>query len=78
MSTEFTIEKDVPMPKVDNKRRGRYPFEEMEIGDSFFVPEAVASANSLGSSVHYFCKGKKSYKFSVRREQGGCRVWRTE
>lgn len=78
MNTEFKIEKDVPMPKVYNGRTCRYPFAEMRIGDSFFVAESVATSNSVGSSVHYFRKKNKSVKFAVRREQGGCRVWRTK
>ena len=36
---EFVIEKDVPMPSAGGRHR-LYPFDQMEVGDSFFAANA--------------------------------------
>ena len=71
--SEFKIEKNVPLPRS----RSKYPWTEMEVGDSFFVPGRDGDA-VIG------CFGKQAkdwgWKFSARtrHEQGifGVRVWR--
>lgn len=67
----FTVDKEVPVPPHGN---AKYPFGDMEVGDSFYAKmkrNTVASA----ASVH----GKRSgMKFIVRNEGDGVRVWRTE
>lgn len=35
MDEDIRIEKNIPMPVV--KKQNKYPFAEMEVGDSFFV-----------------------------------------
>ncbi len=65
---EIVIERGIPLPK--NNRWKRYPFAEMKVGDSFFVP----SKKSCNAGFYY---GKRhNMKFTVRQENGGCRVWR--
>ena len=66
----YQIEKDVPMP-----RRGKYPFSEMEIGDSFSVPAEdrlrLASSASRASA-------RLGCKFVTRKQKdGSVRCWRT-
>ena len=64
------LDKDVPLPEA----RKRYPYREMEVGDSFFVE---------GGGIQNICNqnyrtGKKLGKsFIARKEDGGVRVWRT-
>ena len=64
------LDKDVPLPEA----RKRYPYKEMEIGDSFFVE---------GGGIQNICNqnyrtGKKlGRSFIARKEEGGVRVWRT-
>lgn len=73
----ITIDKNVPMP--EGRARSRYPYADMEVGDSFFVvtngTDENATARRLrGSSFTY---GKKAgSKFSVRKMDNGFRVWR--
>ena len=66
-----TIDKNIPIPK----RRTKWPFADMEVGDSFFAP-GFASDEFSGRTKHYAPK-----KFTVRTviENGvrGVRVWRT-
>ncbi len=72
----FTIEKNIPMPKVSV-----YPLKEMEIGDSFFIPETFRKYERATSLISNFGR-RNGMKFSLRKlkENGvpGCRVWRVE
>ncbi len=68
--TESKIQKGVPIPT--SKIAKRYPFKDMEVGDSFLTdaPQQWASAAAI---VH----GKRvGQKFTTRVENGGTRVWR--
>ena len=75
----FTIDKGVPVPGA--VVRTKYPFGQMEVGDSFFVPvtgsESAFAANLRASSSNW---GKvNNAKFLVRFEDDGkriLRVWR--
>ncbi len=62
----FKIEKNIPMP---DPRRGRtriYPWKEMEVGDSFQVPEV--KVNSARSSSGHYSQAKTGgqAKFIIR------------
>lgn len=69
---EIKIEKGIPIP-AGSKGVHKYPFAQMEVGDSFFTPcENLPSLRVYARQV-----GKeKGLKFSVRQEEGGARVWR--
>jgi len=52
----YTIESDMPLSAVKRKGRkgSKFPFDLMEIGDSFFVPNTVTmpnAAKSMASTV---------------------------
>lgn len=65
------ISRDVPLPEP----RRRYPYVEMEVGESFFVPtgslQVVCNAN-------YRAGKRLGRRFIARKEVGGVRVWRTQ
>jgi hypothetical protein len=64
------VQKDVPVPEA----RKRYPYKDMEVGDSFFV-EAGGIQNVCNQNYRM---GKKlGMSFIARKEEGGVRVWRT-
>jgi len=70
------IDKNIPIPKSGRGRKGYlcdlYPFEEMEIGDSFFTDE-----DGRNFSGKVYTVGKRlNKKFSVAKEGDGCRCWR--
>jgi hypothetical protein len=67
---EFEIEKNIPFPS----RHGKYPFGDMEIGDSIFVPGMRVT--DLSSSLAYQKQFGK--KFISRTVNGGTRIWRKE
>lgn len=69
------IEKGIPVhdPRASvNSRRGKYPWDDMEVGDSFHAP---AKANSLRTAAANYSK-KTGRKFVVRKEGDGARAWR--
>ena len=76
MKKRIKIDKDVPMPAPG---RRIYPFDQMEIGDSFEVP--IERANSVTSSSNAFrVKHNKKLRL-VRRSntiEGTVRFWRVE
>ena len=64
------VEKNVPIPN-------RYPFGEMEVGDSFAVPPSTSRNNVAASASRYGDKHKM--KFTVRKyKDGAYRCWRIE
>lgn len=70
------IESSVPSP--DTAGRGRphkYPWNKMEVGDSFFVPNTmlnVISCAAIGRGKRY------NEKYACRTVDDGVRVWRIE
>ncbi len=58
-----------PMPRVVYA----YPYEEMEVGDSFVVPVA---ARQKVLNANYRAGKRLGRKFVARAEGGNLRVWR--
>jgi hypothetical protein len=70
--TQIKIDKGVPIPAPNFGPISKYPFTELEVGDSFFVKEkqtVMASACAGHGKRH-------NKKFTTRSENGGTRVWR--
>lgn len=65
------IDKNIPMPK----RGYELPFDQMEVGDSFALPEKV-SVNYARQLIHQAQKGL-SRQFRLRNTEEGYRIWRT-
>lgn len=66
----YQVEKNVPLPS----RYSRYPFAQMEVGDSFEVP--VDSARNAQHAVYQENRrGEK--KFTFRKMGDVARCWRT-
>jgi hypothetical protein len=83
MSTEFKIEKNVPMPvSTTGRRESRYPFAAMEVGDSFFEPRPEGFDEKRHASRMVSACGSwgrpRGVCFTVRNVEGGVRVWRVE
>ena len=67
------IDKNVPLPPKTSRKR-KYPWETMQIGDSFLIPEALRIYGYSMAS-----RASKDYapkKFCSRSVEGGARVWR--
>jgi hypothetical protein len=78
---DYKIEKNVPMADSPCGRgsRKKYPFDQMEVGDSFLIlckegEEKRATSIRVSSSMYrYTFFGKR---FSQRSVKGGIRIWR--
>lgn len=71
----YQIEKSVPVPALST--RIHYPFSQLEVGDSFLVPEAdKKKAASVRACASSFAK-KNGWKLTCKQSDGGLRVWRT-
>lgn len=71
------IEKNIEIPRRCANSKGRpfkYPFNEMEVGDSFLTgePRSRISGAIGGYRKRHGCK------FAARTVEGGVRVWRIE
>ena len=64
----YKIDKGVPLPGKCTK----YPWEQMGIGDSFFVKNGNQAR--VGASATNAARFGK--KFTTRKVDGGVRVWR--
>lgn len=68
----FKIEKGVPAP--GRHHLNKYPFGEMDAGDSFLVNGGGKEENIINAAYQY---GKvHNKKFSCRRTPDGMRIWR--
>lgn len=65
------IEKGVPVPVIAEPVR--YPFESMQVGDSFFVEGGVLTRLC---NAHGRAGRRMGRKFTARKVEGGVRVWR--
>lgn len=70
--SDFPIEKGVP---IRGNTPRRYPLREMEVHDSFFVPNKTPGG--LSSSLRH-ARQVTGYRFTTRTVEGGVRVWRIE
>lgn len=70
------IDKDIPTPPLFADH-SKWPFRQMEVGDSFFVPTGsdAHSAASAMSNANYKYKPKK---WTKRTLNGGIRIWRIQ
>ena len=71
------IEKGIPVP-VGNRKNKRYPFDEMEVGDSFFIATPPNSLNRIRSTVMACARLHKPKRYMTKAEinETGFRLWR--
>lgn len=70
----YEIEKDVPVPSPATGSGLKYPFVQMAVGDSFFVPGKTSRV--FGGIAGSYAK-RLGIKVTMRTMDGGVRVWRT-
>ena len=72
---KYNIEKGIPLPSTYSN----YPFELMEIGDSFSIGkyDIETSRNVRSAARHWTVRNKNNKKFTVRKQRDNTvRVWR--
>ena len=65
----YKIEKGVPKPSPVDLSKYKYPFRQMDVGDSFKF--GIGERFKVASSMHKYSKGKP-WKFEIQ----GDRCWR--
>jgi hypothetical protein len=70
-----TIQIDNKIPPPPDKKRNFYPYKNMQVGESFFVPEVQTRLMCNNNNRVSKATGMK---FVARREGNGVRVWRIE
>lgn len=69
--SEIKIEKGIPVPLgAGSSGKTIYPWCEMEVGDSFFVPGGKAKGAGQANQDY------APKRFASRKEDGGVRFWR--
>ena len=68
------IDSDVPLPSVRKSRVSKWPFRDMEIGDSFEFPAEKRTSVSACCTYHSKQLGRK---YATRSIDGVYRCWRT-
>ena len=70
----WELSSDHEMPKKG--RDSKYPFKDMEVGQSFFVSGTTTAGKETIYAYNYGRKAGK--RFSARAVDGGVRIWRVE
>jgi len=79
MAIKYKIDKKLPMPTFRTRTASRYPFADMEVGDSFLVPAMdVASSKSLRQTTYAANRKHKDKMFKMADADGGFRVFRVK
>jgi hypothetical protein len=78
----FEIEKNIPVPERLESYPAVYPFDRMEAGDSFFVPNegnetGVQTAYRVrNASAKFRRKHRPDWRFCTKAKSNGARIWR--
>jgi len=75
MSFEIEDEHAIPAARQHNGRREKYPWSQLEVGQSFHV--AGVALRSMSSTASHAGR-RNGKKFIARESDGGVRVWRYE
>ena len=74
----FKIEKGIEIPEKKSGRKRKYPFVEMQVGESFFVPivegKSLQELQAMVGACANAAIGKG--KVTVRIDGDGVRCWR--
>lgn len=73
---QFKVESGIPLPEGNGGGRlPKYPWTEMNVGDSFPVPES--QRKTVKSAATAYCNSRKHLRFTVRKDANGdYRCWR--
>lgn len=72
----YKIEKNVPTPRTVTKTR--YPFAEMEIGDSFLIKTAEENDKVRNAAMMYRIRNSPKFIVTIQRVENGWRLWRID
>lgn len=70
----YKIDAGVTFPDV----RSKYPFHDMEVGDSILFTERPEADSARVCALRYVRAHNPDWKFSLRAVQNGWRLWRVK
>ena len=72
----FQIEDGIEIPALTrHNTEAKYPFKQMKVGQSFFVPCTEENAKKVRTSISSSARSAK-VRHVTRIAEGGLRVWR--
>ena len=71
----FQIEDGIEIPALTRNTEPKYPFKQMKVGQSFFVPCTEENAKKVRNSISSSARSAK-VRHVTRIAEGGLRVWR--
>lgn len=81
----YSIDKGVPVPEVNRRKSNapqqRYPFTQMQPGDSVFIEGARTDGKEYSAARRLAARRQVKgveCRFTARNENGGMRVWRVK
>lgn len=75
---EWIIDQDVPLPSARAPKKTKYPFAEMEVGESFLIPKKKTD-NCRSAANQFSRRHQPEWRFSVYKEnEKQSRCWRIE
>lgn len=76
------IEVDQAKPPIRPRKRRKYPWADMRVGDSFAVPlergQTLSELQTAVSAAACTYGSRNGTRYSTRQERTGVRVWRVE
>lgn len=72
---EIKIDRNIPLPTSGRGGVKKYPFGDMNIGDSCFI--AGSTSGQMSSRVSYYRPKKFTIRTVIENGVNGVRVWRT-
>jgi len=69
----ITIDTNVPIPTTKKSGQFMHLLREMKVGDSILVPDRTTAQVSSPIAI---VSRERSSKFTSRKAEGGCRIWR--
>ena len=81
MEKPIQVDKGIPVPVRQHTRKSFWPFDDMKIGDSFFVPilqnaERLVTRNRVAQACSQRKRRDPKLNYTIRWEGNGIRVWR--
>jgi hypothetical protein len=73
----FKIDKGIPVAPRRGSRASIYPFDDMDVGDSFLVPFETKAAKAVHAAAQV-ARRRLGRTFAVRAVAEGTRVWRID
>lgn len=73
----FIIEKNHPIPAINSTKKS-YPFESMEVGDSFLFAGDKNAINAIRVAMTAHNRKKTGRRYISRTVENGLRFWRVE